>query len=118
MDWYGGRRLQTIQIRTTTLDAFTEAQGITSIRLWKLDVEGHELEALRGARRLLLEKRIEAILIEVSSDPPLPYLREAGYRVGRIDSRGRWRPVSSHAFRGNCVALPIDDVSGGAPLRG
>jgi FkbM family methyltransferase len=107
MDWYVGKELETIQIRTTTLDAFAQQEGISAIRLWKLDVEGHELEALRGARRLLSEQSIEAILIEVSSDLVLPFLREAGYGISSIDAGGRLRPLATAAFRGNCVATPI-----------
>jgi hypothetical protein len=37
----------------TTLDNFCEARSISSIALLKLDVEGHELAVLEGARRML-----------------------------------------------------------------
>jgi FkbM family methyltransferase len=42
---------ETIQIRT--IDEFCEEQKIERIHFLKLDVEGHELEALKGARNML-----------------------------------------------------------------
>lgn len=104
-DWYAEHALPEIQIEVTTLDAFAEQQGIPSIRLWKLDVEGHEPEALRGTRGLLESHRIEAVLVEVSSDETIHQLTRLGYRPHRIAPDGRLIPVDA-TFRGNCVALP------------
>jgi FkbM family methyltransferase len=41
------------RIHVRTLDRFCEAEGVTRIDFLKLDVEGHELSVLRGARRML-----------------------------------------------------------------
>ena len=37
----------------TTLDLFAEQHNIERIRLWKLDMEGYEPQALAGAQALL-----------------------------------------------------------------
>ncbi|MDZ4814885.1 MAG: FkbM family methyltransferase [Verrucomicrobiota bacterium] len=51
-------------IEVTSLDAFVDAQKIQSVSLLKLDVEGYELKALRGASNLL-KKFHPIILIEL-----------------------------------------------------
>ena len=51
-------------VPVTTLDRYCESHGIERIDLLKLDVEGHELEVLRGASRMLGEKRIRMVTFE------------------------------------------------------
>jgi FkbM family methyltransferase len=53
----------------------------------KVDVEGAEVELLRGARRLLGEQQ-PSIVIEVNDDGPLQLLRDAGYSIyGMVTDR-------------------------------
>ncbi len=47
-----------------SLDAYCEGQKIDRINYLKLDVEGYEMEVLRGASRLLAERRIDLIQFE------------------------------------------------------
>jgi FkbM family methyltransferase len=51
-------------IELTTIDAFCEGHGIERVDLLKLDIEGAELAALRGARSMLDERRIGLIQFE------------------------------------------------------
>jgi FkbM family methyltransferase len=51
-------------IKVTTLDCYCEKQEIGRISLLKLDLEGHELEALQGARGMLAKRAIDAITFE------------------------------------------------------
>ena len=51
-----------VQVRT--LDDFCLQNGISNIDLLKIDVEGYELEVLRGAKRMLSECRIKALYLE------------------------------------------------------
>jgi FkbM family methyltransferase len=52
------------EVNVTMLDRFAEQQRIEHVDLLKLDVEGHELEVLRGATRLLAQRRIRTIQFE------------------------------------------------------
>jgi FkbM family methyltransferase len=54
------------RVRGVTLDDYSSEYGVERIDLLKVDVEGAELEVLRGAGRLLREGRIACILFEVS----------------------------------------------------
>jgi FkbM family methyltransferase len=54
-------------VRVTTLDALAEKYAVQHISFLKLDLEGHELEALKGAKDLLNRKGIDAIIFEFGS---------------------------------------------------
>lgn len=56
-------RHQTIETRT--LDSYCDERGIDRIDILKIDVEGHELAVLKGAKRMLAEKRIRCIVYEI-----------------------------------------------------
>ncbi len=51
-------------IEATTIDLYCEREGISKIDLLKIDVEGAEFQVLRGADRMLREKRIACITFE------------------------------------------------------
>jgi FkbM family methyltransferase len=59
---------ESVRVETTTLDALAEGLDVALV---KVDVEGHELPALRGAAGLLSGGK-PAWLIEVWGDPDLP----------------------------------------------
>ena len=52
------------RVRVETLDAYCAANNVERIDLLKLDVEGHELEVLRGAAQTFKQKRITAVSFE------------------------------------------------------
>jgi FkbM family methyltransferase len=54
-----------IDVEVTTLDAFTQAQGLERIDLVKTDTQGFEPEILKGAQRLLSRQAIGALKLEV-----------------------------------------------------
>lgn len=106
-DWYREKGFPCITAPMTTLDSFLEDGQIESVRLWKLDVEGHELAALEGARRHLERKSIAAILVELSDvEGPQRLLGSYGYSLYRIGRRGALERLSGteRAF-GNVLAL-------------
>jgi FkbM family methyltransferase len=70
-----------VRVDVTSLD---EALGSRKVDLVKLDVEGHELAALDGARTTLAESRISHVLFEDHQPLPSPVslrLSEAGFSI-------------------------------------
>lgn len=54
-----------LKVSVDTLDHVTERLGIETLDILKIDVQGAELEVLRGAEKLLREGRIDIIYSEV-----------------------------------------------------
>jgi FkbM family methyltransferase len=51
-------------VKITTIDDYCEKNGIEHIHLLKIDIEGHELDALAGARKMFEKKSIDIITFE------------------------------------------------------
>lgn len=58
------RNTDSVEVQITTLDSWCQENGVTSIDLLKIDVEGFEDEVLIGARRVLEEIRPHFVQIE------------------------------------------------------
>jgi FkbM family methyltransferase len=81
----------TIEVPTTTIDAYCEANAIDRIDILKLDVQGAELQALNGAKSTLQRHCARQIYMEVLIAPTyvsqprfedyLQFLRSVGYEV-------------------------------------
>jgi FkbM family methyltransferase len=52
------------EIDLTTIDAYCREQKIDRINFLKLDIEGHELDALKGAQQMINEQKIDFIQFE------------------------------------------------------
>ena len=52
------------EVTVTTIDQILDERELTDVDLVKMDLEGHELFALRGAGRALEQRRIRAIAFE------------------------------------------------------
>jgi hypothetical protein len=96
-------------VECDTLDAYA-ARSLEGgpLRLLKIDVEGHELNVLDGARCMLTgSTRPELIMLEVSargdnSDRLLYLLRAMGYELRTVGARGTlraYRPMSPERTR-------------------
>jgi FkbM family methyltransferase len=104
-------------VAAVTLDAYAEEHGLEQIDLLKLDVEGAELSVLRGASRLLAERRIRCVLFEISRlmvegmgqrpEDVLQFVRESGFAVHQIDEAGKLSDAPTRPARDfqNFVAL-------------
>jgi len=77
-----------LQVAAVTLDGVVESSD--TIGVLKLDVEGHELEALRGATRLLANGGIRDCVFEDHGTAPTAVMQlflDHGYEVFRVDRR-------------------------------
>jgi FkbM family methyltransferase len=57
-----------VHVPATTLDDYAASQGITHIRLVKLDLEGGEYEAFKGMRNLLSAHAIDYVIAESNTE--------------------------------------------------
>ncbi len=88
-------------VQVTTLDAFCAEQDIERIDFLKLDIEGSELPALKGAERLLQEGRIGCVMVETTlvertrdlTQQIDDLMRNAGFSSFHASRDGRTRPV-------------------------
>ena len=71
---------QKVPVEMQTLDEYLQKQKIEKVDFIKLDVEGGELEVLRGATRLLQSAERPIILVEVEDIRTAPW----GYRAEMI----------------------------------
>ena len=55
-----------ILVETTTIDYYCEKNSIKEIHLLKIDVQGNEIEVLKGAEALLKSRKIKLIFTEIS----------------------------------------------------
>ena len=91
-------------VRMTTLDMLVMTQQLQRVDWIKMDIEGAEAIALRGAMDILAKFR-PSILFEngSSGSQTIEVLRSAGYRIGRLDIDGSW----SESVEGfNLFAVP------------
>jgi len=68
----GGEQLPVLRrekVPVRSLDSYCAEQKIPQIDILKMDCQGAELSILRGARRLLEEKRIQCLYLEVNFQP-------------------------------------------------
>jgi FkbM family methyltransferase len=96
-----------------TVDSLIGDRRVTGM---KVDVEGFEIDVLRGAARALADRRIGLIQIEwnqastfaVGTDrrPIAELLAGYGYRLFRPDATGRLAPVSDPGFGADVFASP------------
>jgi FkbM family methyltransferase len=121
-DSYSNKNLSTsIDVETTTIDDVVESFSLTGIDFIKMDIEGHELEALNGAARSMERGVIKALSFEfgfpnVNSRTFFrdfwDLLHPLNYQIYRILPSSRLMPVKEYYedceyFRGatNYVAV-------------
>jgi FkbM family methyltransferase len=92
-----------IDCPATTIDDYCSSRNIDYVRAMKIDVEGHDPAVLRGASRMLRERRIGVVLIEYCR----PWLQRTEKEPERFDD-----PLVSNGYvRVDPVELPdVDNV--------
>ncbi|MBF0588817.1 MAG: FkbM family methyltransferase [Magnetococcales bacterium] len=98
------------RVEVVMLDEHLSKLGIDRVDFWKLDMEGHEIFALKGARKLLEKQAVGALYVELYGEKGFEvrrYLKDMGYRC-HVFSR-RWyllQPEKEPAFQCNGLFLP------------
>jgi FkbM family methyltransferase len=89
-------------VQVTTVDAFCADRGIDRVDFLKLDIEGSELPALRGAQRMMSKGALPVIMVETTLTATDRAITTA------IDELLRGNSYRSHHVRGNGTLQPID----------
>lgn len=79
----GFANAKTVEVPIDTLERYAAEAGVDRISFLKIDAEGHDLEVLKGARRLFEEKRVEFVQVECAFAPDNK-LHVPFYDVGRF----------------------------------
>ncbi len=100
---FGGGDSDELTVRRLTLDSL----GLTGVTFIKLDVEGHEVPALRGAEQTIRRDH-PALLIELEAriqpiEPVLSLLDEWGYSPNVLLG-SRWRPLAGFDLKAHQAA--------------
>jgi len=103
----------TTEVPVVTVDSVVGERVVAGL---KIDVEGFEIDVLRGAEKALAEHRIQLIQLEwndtsesaVGSDrrPVADLLSSCGYGLYRPDVTGTLQPISDHGFGDDVFAKP------------
>lgn len=89
-------RKEVVEVDVTTLDDYCEQNKISKIDLLKLDVQGYEAQVLRGARKMLADNQIHAIMAEICLSPL--YIGQSAFSelLGILEEHG----YKMHSFYG------------------
>lgn len=80
--------MNSVAVEVTTLDAFVAAAGVSHIDLLKIDVEGWEIEVLKGAEALIDAHNVVFVLAEASFSDKEPSMQHfAGLHL-EMEKRG------------------------------
>jgi len=104
---HGSLKTGTGDIEVRTLDEYCNESNIQIIDLWKLDMEGGEEEALKGARALLKRKAIKALVVETDEkrfQNDRENLKAQGYEA--VNWNGTSLKHVSKGFYGNVLFVP------------
>ncbi|HEX8149719.1 MAG TPA: FkbM family methyltransferase [Pyrinomonadaceae bacterium] len=115
---------KTTRIKVVTADSFCSESGVESVDIWKMDVQGWEMEALKGAGSLFDNNRVHFVFSEVGfkrSDTDMQHFADLN---DYLEERGFWLCGFYDFFRygeqkerlGFCNALYINPDFKGIPL--
>ena len=105
-----------VETRLVTIDSLIGGRHVAGM---KVDVEGFEIDVLRGCTRALSERRIGLIQLEwnamsqlaLGTDrrPVADLLAQHGYQLFRPDPQGRLVPVTDPGFGADVFARPATE---------
>jgi FkbM family methyltransferase len=85
-----------VRVATVTLDEYLGSKGIDQVDVVKMDIEGAEVQALRGASRLLTGDRAPVLFVEVNPGKLASGSHGAGDLVGGLRRHGYEVYVVAH----------------------
>ncbi len=109
-----------VSVQVVRLDDWVASQRLSCVDFMKLDVEGAELEVLKGAPSLLTTAKRPVILVEVYDIRTQPwgyrareivgFLNLLGYRWFRLLGDGKPQPIDPNleVYDANLVAIPAE----------
>jgi FkbM family methyltransferase len=120
------RRYEKIDVPVVSIDSFCNEHHIHRIAILKLDIEGYELQALKGSARLLGEGLIDFVFAEVNMVPSyegqpliedvIAYLRSVNfipYNIyGSYETPMRESVITNILFMSGQVAKEINWIKG------
>ena len=96
--------VESVKVNTTSLDLFCERIENRPVIFIKIDVQGHELEVLKGSK-LLIKKDSPMILLEIdnealsragsSKDDLIQYMNGVNYNAHVINSKGTIKRIKN-----------------------
>jgi hypothetical protein len=96
-------------VRTVTIDNLVGTTGVNEISLLKIDIEGAEVLALKGAINTSTQKKIKNMVIEYHSLENYNYIiklleeEELGYTI--INSQERYNNKETEFVNGHIMAI-------------
>lgn len=107
-----------VRVPLTSLNSYLHGRNLPSVDFIKMDLEGGELDVLKGASELLARPSRPTILCEVQDFRTSPwrysakeiilFLQERGYRwyIPSVDAAMKPLPPDQAQYDGNFVAIP------------
>ena len=108
---FGGS--ETLAVKTVSIDQLARDLALKRVDFIKLDIEGAELEGLRGAREVLT-KHHPVVCLEVIGEELTvlaEFLRNFGYRPYKLDAKGDLVDVGAVEGFEACVFFIADQMS-------
>ncbi len=106
LDHFGISHSSEEDVSIDTIDDYCTAKGIREITLLKIDVEGHELDVLKGARRMFSNNAIAAVVFEFGGcnidtrtfmQDYWYFFKEAKMKLFRVTPGGYLFPIHSYS---------------------
>ena len=98
-----------LPITVNRLEDELKNRSLKHVDLWKLDVEGHEIKALEGARELLQNRKIRALYVELHAENGAmicDFLSKLDYEPFLITNRGSLQQLKKLPEHTNGLFLP------------